>query len=275
MLGHYASIKQVDVAGLGWQTMELYFERAQHPLPKDAKVGKLVQRFRILVDKLHSVAINQDEFYPFMNRILNVANAAIAPDPFFDLTAPIQRKDLEALKVEVSKRIDDANTNLAALEQDLVRIANKRRTRYFTKMLGYGGAIAANGYLLFLIIKRVWPEDYIWLQATSLVLPGAVLGSLTIGFSSARAMTYEKIDRFDQYDFLPWERYAWVVMLSFVLLTLFWFNLVGFSFGKAVDFKDIKDHPEYGFLIGMFCGLGEAVVVESLMKFLKSQLHSK
>lgn len=72
----------------------------------------------------------------------------------------------------------------------------------------------------------------------------------------------------DQYDFVQWERVAWVVLIAYVLLAALWFNVFVLGVGNIV-LNNVTTMPQYGFLIGLVCGLADSLIAELLVARLR------
>jgi hypothetical protein len=72
----------------------------------------------------------------------------------------------------------------------------------------------------------------------------------------------------DQYDFVPWVRFTWIIIIAYVLFAAVWFDLFVIGVGN-MTLNQVKKDYSYGFLIGLVCGVAEAVVVEMLMTRLR------
>ena len=58
-------------------------------------------------------------------------------------------------------------------------------------------------------------------------------------------------------------------IISYILLAALWFKVVMLGLG-GVLLNDVKDTPQIGLLIGLVCGISEALVVELLLSRLRS-----
>jgi hypothetical protein len=254
---HYDCARSINISGItGWRGLEIYFGRVVNPPPLDSRVEDLRRDYERAVRKLHLVAGTEDEFMKIFNPLLDGAHSAL---------------------VAMGGTVEDGRDRLKEIEHSIVKVARAKRGIYFVKILGLGLAATLVGIscaVLISIVPKVLPLDswgyggsyrdaLAWLLPACLVLPGASLGIIFVGFATQRLTTYEKVGAVDQYDFTPWQRFVWVIIISYVLLAALWFKIFVLGVGN-IELNKVVDEARYGFLIGLICGVAEATVVELL-----------
>jgi hypothetical protein len=251
---------QLDLGAGGG--LNIYFRRVENRPPEEANVEQLRRAYEEAVHKLHLVARNENQFMPIFNRILSSAESSLATS---------------------DGKVSDGSDELAYIKRDILRLGRRRRNGYFFWIFLCGIVTSVVGLLLWLIAAVLIPkyvplsewgyaDSYksalVWLVPAILILPGAALGIVFVGFASNRIFTYEAIGPMDQYDFVPWVRFTWIIIIAYVLFAAVWFDLFVIGVGN-MTLNQVKKDYSYGFLIGLVCGVAEAVVVEMLMTRLR------
>ena len=117
-------------------------------------------------------------------------------------------------------------------------------------------------------IAAAYKTALAWIVPLCLLLPGDVLGVVFIGMVANRTLTFDKITTFDPYYFPTWLRFLYIAIVSGVLLIALWFKFVMLGIGGYL-LNDVKTDPSAGLVIGLLCGVSEALVVELLLSRLK------
>ena len=256
---HFSSVKPINLSGTNdWRGLELYFERSANPPPADEKVESLRRGFEQAVQKTRMAARNEGEFLPIFNKILDAAKSSL---------------------VVAGGTVKDGEERLAEIQTDILNLARKRRRGYFVNILAVGLVVSVVGLVLWGLLELIplllpsteggYLESYraalAWIVPACLILPGASLGIVFVGFATNTLLTFDKVGRLDQYDFFPWERFVWVSLIAFVLLAALWFDLFVIGIGN-VALNKVREEPSFGFLIGLVCGISEALIADLLIK---------
>jgi hypothetical protein len=261
MGAHFQSVGPLDVSGIGWRGLDLYFERVENPPPPVPEAENLRRSYESAVQKLHYVARTEHEFMAVFNEIVASAESS--------LVAP-------------RGTVDDGNDRLTYIKGKILDLGRSRRRRYFFWILVVGTLTSVAGLILwaaaFFVPRSLPLADWgytasyqsalSWLVPGCLILPGASLGIVFIGFATNRLLSYESVGRMDRYDFVPWERFMWVILIAYVLLAALWFDVFVVGLGNIVLNK-VTSEPGYGFLIGLVCGVAESLIAELLMSRLQ------
>jgi hypothetical protein len=85
-----------------------------------------------------------------------------------------------------------------------------------------------------------------------------------IGMMANRTLTFDRITTFDPYYFPPGLRFLYIAVVSCVLLIALWFKFVMLGIGGYL-LNSVETEPRVGLVIGLLCGVSEALVVELLL----------
>lgn len=259
---HFSRVGPVNVSGVaGWQGLDIHFERAPNPPAPDSKVEDLRRAYEGVVQKLHFVARKEDEFMRVFNEIISSAESSL---------------------VAAGGTVDDGNERLGYIKMKILDLGRRRRSRYFLRILLFGAATSVLGLVLWAAVSLAphylplqewgylpsYKSALSWLVPACLMLPGVALGIVFVGFATNRLSTYEGVGQMDRYDFLPWIRFTWVLLVAYVLFAALWFEVFVLGVGNIVLNK-VTTESRYGFLIGLVCGVSEALVAELLVSWLR------
>jgi len=262
MTVHFASVRPIELSGQGdWHGFDVHFERAANRPPFDSDVEDLRRGFETAVRKLHLAAQAADQFMPIFNRIISAAGSSLATD---------------------GGAVQDGLDELNIIKQMIVDLNSNRRRDYFLSMLKASAIATVIGLLIMVILLSAvellplarlqflanFQDALEWLLPACLVLPGAALGILFVVFAANRVQSYDDVGRTNRYGFSPWQQFIWVAIISYVLLAALWFKLFVLGVGNVL-LNDVTEHAHYGFLIGLVCGISEALVAEQLLSLLR------
>lgn len=254
---HYQCVRPANPSGrTGWRGLDIYFERVPNPPAEDKDVEELRRSFDRAVGKLHLAARTNDQFMPVYNEILDAATGSL---------------------VVAGGTVKDGTERLEDIKIKILTLARNRRGRYFGLLLAIGAGVSVIGMLLYLAVYLLPPvfidksspyfADYqsslVWLLPAFLMLPGAALGVVFIGFATNRLVSYDGIGCMDQYDFAPWQRFTWVVLIAYVLFIALWFDAFVLGVGN-VELNRVTTEARFGLLIGLVCGISESLIAELL-----------
>lgn len=236
--------------------IDIYFERTDNPPPDNASVENLRSDYEETMSVLRDMDLSDSDFGIFFNELLVGAQIGLQ-GPNFNL--------------------DAGRSQLNNVRNRLVRRARRERDQYLIRLGFIGGGVASASLLVAGVLYAVVPQllkDQVsaaafngflkWLIPACLLHPGVVLGVVFTAFVLNRTFTFEKIRIFDPYYFAPGLRFFYISIISYILLAALWFKVVMLGLG-GVLLNDVKDVPEIGLLIGLVCGISEALVVELLV----------
>jgi hypothetical protein len=236
--------------------IDIYFERTDNPPPDNPAVEKLRADYEETMSVLKDMDLPDSDFGTFYNELLVGAQIGLQ-GPHLNL--------------------DAGRSQLNNVRGRLTRRARRERDQYLIRLGFSGGGVALASLLAAALLYSVVPqflktqvsrdafEGFLaWLIPACLLHPGVVLGVVFTAFVLNRTFTFEKIRNFDPYFFPPGLRFFYVSIISYVLLAALWFKVVMLGLG-GVLLNDVKEVPAIGLLIGLICGISEALVVELLV----------
>jgi hypothetical protein len=236
--------------------LDIYFERVDNPPPDNPSVENLRGEYEETMSALKGMNLSNKDFGTVYNELLAGAQVGLQGPAF---------------------SVDAGRQQLRNVREHLVRYARRDRDRYLIRLglTGAGVAVASlvvAAFLYFVVPQYLKDPQSVegfknflrWLIPSCFLHPGVVLGVVFTAFVLNRTLTYEKIQTFDPYYFSPGLRFFYISIISYILLAALWFNVIMLGLG-GVLLNDVRDKPEIGLLIGLVCGISEALVVELLV----------
>jgi hypothetical protein len=240
--------------------LDIYFERTENPPPDNPDVEQLRGDYEETMAVMKDIDLPANEFETLFNELIAGAQIGLQGERF---------------------NVAAGRNQLNRVQRNLVRFARRERDKYLARLSLIGGIVTVislliAGFLIFVVPRHLTSADYVsafamglkWLIPGCLLHPGVVLGVVFIAFVVNRTLTFDKIRTFDPYYFSPGLRFLYVSIISYVLFAALWFNLIMLGIGGFL-LNNVKDRPGAGLLIGLVCGISEAVVVELLVSRFK------
>jgi hypothetical protein len=261
MSEHFKDVRLINLAADRSQGgIDIYFERTENPPPNDPQVEKLRNEYEETVTVLKDLNPPNPDFGTWLNEILEGAKVGLK-GPAFSL--------------------DAGQRQLTNVRNKLISVARKERDTYLLYLLLVGFIFSAVALLIAGLLYFVVPPYLTgqetsasyktalsWIIPVCLLHPGVVLGVVFTAFAINRTITFEKIRAYDPYYFSPTLRFFYISIISYVLMAALWFKFVMLGVGGYL-LNDVKTDPAGGFMIGLLCGVSEAVIVELLLSRLK------
>jgi len=253
---HFASVTAVNLAPDGRTAgATLFFRRAHDPPTSDANVEKLRSDYEATLTALKEISPADSEFTFLFNEILAGAQVGLQ-GPNYNLS--------------------DGRDELDRIRKKIVRLARESRDKYLISLAVRGAVVAfvplaVLGAVLFatarapetLISREALAEFTSWFTPLCLLHPGVALGVVAMGFILNRKLEFENIGSFDP-NFSPNLRLTYVALLSYILFLTLWFSILVLGVG-SYRLDDLPHHPANALLIGLLCGVSDAVVVDILL----------
>jgi hypothetical protein len=258
---HFKDVRLINLAADGGRAgADLYFERTDNPPTADPEVEKLRRDFEVTMRVLRRFDLSNNQYSTLVNEML--AGAVVG---------------LKGPNYSLASGRDQLNN----VQNELLGRARTHRDAYLGRLFLIGSiiavlALALAGVMYFVVPQFLKDADMAaayktalaWIVPLCLLLPGDVLGVVFIGMVANRTLTFDKITTFDPYYFPPWLRFLYIAVVSCVLLVALWFKFVMLGIGGYL-LNDVKADPSAGLVIGLLCGVSEALVVELLLSRLK------
>jgi hypothetical protein len=258
---YFRDVRLINLAPNGERAgIDIFFQRAENPPQTDVDVEKLRRDFEETMLVLQDVDVPKGEFETLVNELL--AGAIVG---------------LKGLQYN----LDSGRSQLKKVRDKLLKRARGLRNAYLARLSFVGGittifALVLAGLLYFVVpqylkdtdISAAYKAALAWIVPLCLLLPGDVLGVIFVSLVANQTLSFDKIRTFDPYGFPPWLRFFYIAIVSVVLFLALWFKFIMLGIGGYL-LNDVKTDPSGGLVIGLLCGVSEALVVELLISRLK------
>lgn len=239
--------------------LDLYFERSGTSAT-NAEVEALRSDYERTLNILKQLSVTTAEFKHILNQLLAGAQVGL---------------------VGKNYNIQDGRGQLDSIQRQMLKFGRTNRDIYLwtlakTAFVIFLATLVLCGLLYFVVPRYLSDQEMLaayrsalaWIVPICLLHPGAALGVVFVGFVINRTITFEKIAQFDPYYFSPPLRFLYVSVVGYVLFAALWFKLVMLGLGGYL-LNDVRTEPAAGLLIGLVCGVSEALVVELLLNRLR------
>jgi hypothetical protein len=261
MVVHFESVRQINLSADGSRAgIDIYFERVDHPPPQDPTLERMRSDYEVTMTVLKEMELPDKPFFDLVNELIVGAQIGLVGEAY----SP-----------------ESGRTQLNIVRRKLVHLARQKRDSYLWTLAKVSGIVAAVFAVLTLVVSVIDPEslpkgpllnhykEYAsWLIPFCLLHPGVALGVVFTAFSLNRVMTFERINQLDPYYFSPWMRLFYTSVVAYVLLAALWFKVIMLGAGGFL-LNDIRTDPAAGVVIGLVCGVSEAIVVQMLLSRLE------
>jgi hypothetical protein len=258
---HFKDVRLINLAADGGRAgADIYFERTDNPPPTDPELERLRRDYEVTMRVLRRSDVPDNEYTTLVSELVRGAEVGLR-GPHYSLQS--------------------GRDQLNNVQNELLGRARSNRDAYLWRLFFIGGilaiaALALAGVLYFVVpqylkdadIAAAYKSALAWIVPLCLLLPGDVLGVVFIGMVANRTLTFDRITTFDPYYFPPGLRFLYIAVVSCVLLIALWFKFVMLGIGGYL-LNSVETEPRAGLVIGLLCGVSEALVVELLLSRLK------